>query len=90
MIQDDPELWIIVSNSLDLRTFSTTSAIRDRLAMSEFLLLYPQDATFRRRCRLFSVFGLLIPQLQTYRQSGDLVAIYPERSLTEAGLRPRR
>jgi hypothetical protein len=26
MIQDEPELWIIVSNSLDLRTFSTASA----------------------------------------------------------------
>ena len=36
-------------------------AIRDRMAMSELLPLYPQDATFWQRCRLSCCFGPLHP-----------------------------
>ena len=79
MIQDEPELWIIVSNSLDLRTFSTPSATRDQLDNSGFRPLSPRQATCRPRYRLSAKFSLLIPRQETCRGSPLTSLVDPKR-----------
>ena len=56
-------------------------AIRDRLAMSELLPLYPQHATLQRQCRISASFRLLVPQLRAYRYGGVFVVLDPNRTL---------
>ncbi len=53
-------------------------AIRDRLAMSELLPLYPQHATFQRQCRISASFRLLVLQLRACRHGGVFVVLDPE------------
>ncbi len=71
----DIELDHVFLGSLPTASQRHLMAIRDRMAMPEFLPLYPQHATFQRQCRISASFRLLVPQLRACRHDGVFVVL---------------